>query len=101
MTPQTQKALVVDQEHTPWKLRTDWPVPTPGPNEVLVKVVSAGLNPCDWKVQKIGVPFIKYPFLGGMDGAGIVEQVGAEVTNLVKGDKMYAHTFDIAQCLQC
>ena len=88
--PQTQKALVIPTERAPWELRTDWPVPAPGPKEVLVKVVAAALNPIDWKIQSRGVFFVKdYPYNGGMDGAGIVEAVGEGVTTLTKGDKMY------------
>ncbi|KAI0737842.1 GroES-like protein [Daedaleopsis nitida] len=89
MAPQTQKALVIPEAKQPWKLRADWPVHTPGPDEVLVKNVSIALNPADWKAQAYAPPFIReYPFLGGLDGAGIVEAVGADVTNVAKGDKM-------------
>ena len=31
----------------------------------------------------------EYPWIGGTEGAGIVEQVGSEVTNVALGDKMY------------
>ena len=66
------------------------PVPSPGPQEVLVKVISAALNPIDWKL--VDSPFSSlvpsYPFISGTDGAGIVEEVGAEVTTVAKGDKM-------------
>lgn len=90
MAPQTQKALVVPTERAPWELRTDWPVPSVGPRDVLVKLVAAALNPADWRIQANGIWFVKdYPYLGGVDGAGIIEEVGAEVTNFVKGDKMY------------
>ena len=90
MAPQTQKALVVASECVPWELRTDWPVPIPGPKEVLVKIVATALNPADWKVQTFGnVPFISYPYLGGLDGAGIIEEIGSAVTNVKKDDKVY------------
>ena len=90
MAPQTQKALVAASQDAPWELRTDWPVPKPGPKEVLVKVVSTALNPIDWKIHKGPYDFFAttYPFILGLDGAGIVEKVGAEVTNVAKGDKM-------------
>ena len=88
MAPQTQKALVSASQGAPWELRTDWPVPKPGPKEVLVKLAATALNPADWKIQAFGAPFVSWPFLGGLDGAGIVEEVGAEVTSVAKGDKM-------------
>ena len=94
MAPQTQKALVVASEGAPWVLHTDWPVPKPGPKDVLVKLVAAALNPADWKIQMHGAaPYASYPFLGGLDGAGIVEEVGEEVTGTVKGDKMCVFSF--------
>lgn len=30
----------------------------------------------------------KWPFIGGLDGAGIVEEVGSEVSTFAKGDKV-------------
>lgn len=89
MAPATQKALVVTSERAPWELRTDWPVKSPGPKEVLIKLVSVALNPADWLIQVRGAPFVTYPFLGGLDGSGIIEEVGAEVVHLAKGDKVY------------
>ena len=90
MAPTTQKALGVVAEGEPWKILNDRPVPTPGPNEVLVKVISAALNPADWKIQTYGLSAMggTYPFIGGIDGAGVVEEVGSEVNNLAKGDKV-------------
>ena len=87
--PTVQKALVVPTERAPWELRTDFPVPSPGPQEVLVKVMASALNPADWFVQTHGISFVKeYPYVGGIDGAGVVEIVGEGVTSLKKGDKM-------------
>ena len=94
MTPKTQKALVSPTPRAPWELRTDWPVPAPGPKELLIKVVAAALNPADWRVQTSGIiPFVTYPFLGGLDGAGIIEEVGTDVTGFAKGDKVYVVSF--------
>ncbi|KAI0694764.1 GroES-like protein [Earliella scabrosa] len=89
MAPSTQKALIVPEPQAPWKLVTDWPVPTPGPGHILVKVVTAAINPADWKIQSRGAPFItQYPFIGGLDGAGVVEELGPEVQGFQKGDKV-------------
>ena len=94
MAPQTQKALVLAAEGASWELRTDWPVPTPGPRDVLVRLAATALNPADWKIQMHGAaPYASYTFLGGLDGAGIVEEVGEEVTGIVKGDKMCVFSF--------
>ena len=84
----TQKALVVPEKQGQWKV-IDLPIPTPGPKDVLVKIVATALNPVDWKIKEYGFFVSEYPWVGGTDGAGIVEQVGSEVTNVAKGDKMY------------
>ena len=89
MIPTVQKALVIPAERGPWELRTDFPVPSPGPQEILVKLMASALNPIDWGVQTYGVDFIKdYPHVGGADGSGVVEAVGDEVTGFTKGDRM-------------
>ncbi|EIW57183.1 GroES-like protein [Trametes versicolor FP-101664 SS1] len=88
MTPTTQKALVLPAIKGEWVV-SEVSVPTPGPKEVLVKIIAAGLNPADWKIQAYGIEWVPYPFIGGSDAAGVVEEVGAEVTNLTKGDKVF------------
>ncbi|RPD72428.1 GroES-like protein [Lentinus tigrinus ALCF2SS1-7] len=90
MTPTTQKALGLPAEGQPFTLLDAWPVPTPGPDEVLVKIMSAALNPGDWKVQTYGVSVIggTYPYISGLDGAGVIEEVGPQVKNFTKGDRV-------------
>ncbi|KAI0366170.1 GroES-like protein [Pilatotrama ljubarskyi] len=82
-----QKALYLPQKQGQWMLG-EFPVPSPGPGEVLVKVISAALNPADWKIQTYGVFIEDYPYISGADGAGIVEDVGQGVTDKQKGDKV-------------
>ncbi len=68
-------------------------VPKPdfcGADEVLVKVMAAGVNPVDTKLRKNGLFFEHaFPAVLGCDGAGIVEKVGANVTHLQAGDAVY------------
>lgn len=53
--------------------------PTPGPNQVLIQVYAAGVNPVDWKSATAGrVP--------GFDAAGIVDTIGTGVTAFKPGD---------------
>ncbi|KAH9894848.1 GroES-like protein [Cubamyces lactineus] len=84
----TQKALILRAPQAEWELGES-PVPTPGPNEVLVKIVATALNPLDWKIRG-ALSFLigSYPFVGGTDGAGIVEEIGSEVKTITKGDKI-------------
>ena len=86
---------MVPEEKADWKLVDNWPVPTPGPTDVLVKNIAVSVNPADWKVQTYGAPFATYPFIGVLDGAGIVEEVGSEVTTLNKGDKVSVVLFPV------
>lgn len=84
----SQKALVLTAKQGDWEVR-DVAIATPGPTDVLVKIISTALNPVDWKIQKYGFLDNEYPFILGTDAAGTIEEVGAEVTNVVKGDDMY------------
>ncbi len=61
-----------------------------GSDEVLVKVMAAGVNPVDTKLRRNGMMFDDaYPAILGCDGSGFVEQVGSEVTHLQVGDAVY------------
>ncbi|KAI0201223.1 GroES-like protein [Astrocystis sublimbata] len=56
------------------------PYSTPSPNEVIIHVSAAAINPLDQKIQELGTtlfPFLTYPFAGGLDVAGIVVEVGS------------------------
>ena len=57
-------------------------VPEPGPGQVRVRVEAAGINFID-VYQRQGVYPGPTPFTPGMEGAGIVESVGADVDLLV------------------
>ena len=66
--------------------------PTPGPNELLIKVEAASVNPFDWKVRagymKQFFP-LTFPATLGWDVSGTVEEVGAAVTRFKRGDEVY------------
>jgi len=78
------KAAVIAQTGSPVagniKIVNDWPDPSPGPGEVLVRTEAAALNHLDLWVGR-GMPGLNltYPRISGSDGAGIVESVGAGV----------------------
>ncbi|NHN25264.1 NADP-dependent oxidoreductase [Flavobacterium jejuense] len=67
--------------------------PIPENDEILVKVYSSSVNPVDCTMRNGGNeilrPFLKLPMILGCDVAGIVEEVGSEVTNFKKGDAVY------------
>src|SRR5437868_5531685 len=92
------KAIVYQGFGSPDILRCEEiPKPTPGDDEVLIKVRAASVNPLDWKLMKggplivrkllgLGKPKIKRP---GVDVAGQVEAVGRNVTQFKPGDEVF------------
>ncbi|MCI4367551.1 MAG: NADP-dependent oxidoreductase [Thermoplasmata archaeon] len=74
----------------------DLPKPTPGPGEILVQLGAAGVNPYDWKIVDGlldgKMPHV-FPLILGVDGAGVVEAVGAGVGRFAVGDGVYGQFF--------
>lgn len=71
--------------------------PTPKPDELLVQVYAAGLNPVDNMILKgMFKPILPYrlPITLGSDLAGVVVEVGSCVTRFKVGDAVFANTFD-------
>ncbi|MFB4350356.1 NADP-dependent oxidoreductase [Microbacterium sp. CR_7] len=66
--------------------------PTPGPGQVLLRVGAAGLNPVDVKIRAAAHDFgvIRYSALPGWDVAGVIAEVGPEVTGWAPGDRVHA-----------
>ncbi|MFI6932177.1 NADP-dependent oxidoreductase [Streptomyces sp. NPDC050287] len=63
--------------------------PEPGPNQVLVRVRAAGLNPTDWKHRATGGFLGRPPFVLGWDVSGVVEAVGIGVATFKPGDEVF------------
>ena len=70
------------------------PRPEPAPNEVLIEIAYAGVNPVDWKIckgqLKDSMPH-QMPIILGWDCAGTVTQTGRDVKDLKKGDQVFAY----------
>lgn len=66
------------------------PMPVPGDDEVLVKNHAVAINPVDWKIQDSGFYVQNYPNVLGTDVAGEVIEVGSNVKNVKKGDRVLA-----------
>jgi NADPH2:quinone reductase len=64
--------------------------PAPGPEEVLVRVEAAGVNPHDTYIRAGAVPGCRLPLTPGQDAAGVVLAVGSKVTRCAPGDRIYA-----------
>ena len=65
----------------------DLPVPTPKPNEAIVKIEASGVNFIDVYFREGRYPS-PLPFINGQEGAGVVTEVGGDVTNLKTGDRV-------------
>jgi zinc-binding alcohol dehydrogenase family protein len=61
------------------------PVPEPGPQDLLVRVVAIGMNPVDTKIRRRG----ENDGVLGWDACGIVEKIGDDVTGFTVGDRVY------------
>jgi NADPH:quinone reductase-like Zn-dependent oxidoreductase len=88
------KAIVVRQYGGPEVLKfEDYPDPTPGPGEVLVRVAATSVNPIDYKrragLTKDFYP-MKFPGLIGVDMAGTVVKIGPGVGDFSVGDQVFA-----------
>ena len=91
----TMKAVVVHEYGGPEVLKyEDAPRPEPKENEILVRVIAAGVNPVDGMIRA-GM-FAKYskdtfPMIPGSDIAGVVEKTGAKIAKFKVGDSVYAY----------
>lgn len=87
------KAIVVHEYGGPEVLKyEDAPRPTPKDDEILVRVIAAGVNPVD-RVARSEKQFvhINLPAIPGYDVAGVVENTGAKVKKFKTGDQIYAY----------
>lgn len=76
----------------------DIPKPELKPDEILVQVHAAGLNPIDVAIPKgMFKPILKFqlPATMGSDLAGVVVEVGSRVTRFKPGDAVFASIFDL------
>jgi len=76
----------------------DTPRPSPKPNEILVQVHAAGLNPIDTMIPKgTFKPILHFqlPATLGSDLAGVVVEAGSRVTRFKPGDAVFASVFDL------
>jgi len=89
------KAAIINQYGRTGVLQvTEVDRPAPGPNDVIVKVKAASLNPRDWltmrgiyQARKSLEPF---PITLGSDFSGEIVQLGAAVSNFKVGDQVFA-----------
>lgn len=80
------QAIVVEHLGEEGTLR-EIPAPQPGPDEILVRITAAGVNPVDWKTRDAGRK--RLPFVLGQDFAGVVSAVGDRVNDYKAGERIF------------
>lgn len=76
--------------------------PVPGPDEVLVQIMACGIDGTDLKILD-GFGYVPdLPFIMGHEPAGIVAEVGSQVTEFKPGDRVITYNFTVCgRCLLC
>jgi NADPH:quinone reductase-like Zn-dependent oxidoreductase len=91
----TMKAIVIHEYGGPEVLKyEDVPRPEPKEDQILVRVIAAGVNPVDeaGRSERSAKFFgITLPFVPGYDIAGIVQKTGGKITKFKTGDSVYAY----------
>ena len=89
------KAIVIHEYGGPEVLKyEDVPRPDPKEDQILVRVIAAGVNPVDEagrSEKSAKFSGITLPFIPGYDIAGIVEKPGGKITKFKTGDPVYAY----------
>src|SRR6059036_2776420 len=91
----TMKAVVIHEYGGPEVLKyEDIPRPEPKDDQLLIRVIAAGVNPVDGMIRS-GM-FAKegnrpFPIILGGDVAGVVEKVGSKITKFKSGDPVFAY----------
>ncbi|MYL57609.1 zinc-binding dehydrogenase [Virgibacillus halodenitrificans] len=88
------KAIIIDEYGPADKLtESNVAVPNIKDNQVLVELHATSINPIDWKIRagylKDNIPF-EFPIILGWDAAGIIKEIGSNVTDFTVGDRVFA-----------
>ncbi|MGC9399492.1 MAG: zinc-dependent alcohol dehydrogenase [Anaerolineae bacterium] len=89
--------------HAPEEIRLiETPRPQPGPQEVLIAVAEVGICGSDLHAYHGKHPFITLPVVPGHEFAGLVAEVGAEVTDFAPGDRVTVEpSLVCGECYNC
>ena len=88
------KAIVIHEYGGPEVLKyEDVPRPEPQPDQILVRVVAAGVNPVDGLIRSGMFANEKraFPIILGGDIAGVVEKAGSKIKKFKAGDPVFAY----------
>lgn len=74
------------------EITPDFPRPVLQPNQVLMRVHAAGVNPLDWRIRRGDMRLFlgaRFPMVLGNDASGVVEDIGSAVTTVRPGDAVF------------
>ena len=97
MTEDTMMAAVALSANAPLSVK-NVPKPALSAGQVMVRVRASAINPLDTKVLAAEAAHARQPLpaILGIDLAGVVEAVGADVTGFRRGDEVYGMTGGVA-----
>jgi aryl-alcohol dehydrogenase len=95
----TTRAAVVEKPGAAFTVQ-EVTLDEPRADEVLVRMVAAGLCHTDLGVRAGGIPF-RLPGVLGHEGAGVVERVGPAVTTVAPGDRVLLSFTSCGRCEGC
>ena len=84
--PKHQRAVVCAGPNQPWTLLADHPIPRPGPQEVLIKVITVGLCGGDGVLRAGQMPGLNYPVVAGHEIVGRIVALGVDVEEQSAGE---------------
>ena len=100
------KAIIAKRYGSPDVLKlVDMEKPSPAPHEVLIRVRASSVNSADHRMLRARPVFVRVMGMGllrpkkqipGIDMAGVVEAVGADVTRFKPGDEVYGDVLEAA-----
>jgi NADPH:quinone reductase-like Zn-dependent oxidoreductase len=88
MAPQN-RAAYLDAVGTPLVVR-DAPYTAPAKDQVTILNHALAINPVDVGMQMLGILITEWPYILGCDIAGVVHEIGSEVTQFKPGDRVFA-----------
>ena len=94
------KAAVLRDSHGPFSVE-ELELGEPGPDEVLVRVVAAGMCHTDLLSRELPPEFFLGPTVYGHEGAGVVEAVGADVDHVAADDHVVLSFTSCRNCPAC
>jgi S-(hydroxymethyl)mycothiol dehydrogenase len=99
--PTEGKACILEGPGKP-AVPADVLIDSPGPAEVMVKLVASGVCHTDLTIKNLQGGGMAFPIVLGHEGAGFIEEVGEGVTHLKKGDPVViAYRAPCEQCPAC